>query len=138
MPSSNFSSFLAFIALTNFLLTSNLPTCQLSCDQPGAIGDLHHLLIECSALSSRHDVLFYYWDAICLNNPTLSSGVTNFKLGPQDVFLQFILDCSVLPEICELVRLQGESILAVMFKITRTFCYSIHRERLKLLNIWRP
>ena len=116
---------------------SNSPTCQLSCDQPDAIGDVQHLLIKCSALSSRRSILFEYWENISSTSPILTDIVQKIRDGPPDQLLQFVLDCSVIPEISELADIHGEDFLAPLFKMSRTFCYSIHRERLKLLNKWR-
>ena len=122
--------------LSNFH-PSNPATCQLSCDQPNAIGDVEHLLINCSALSSRRAVLFEYWEKISATSTTHTDIVDSIKNGPPDQLLQFLLDCSVIPKISKLVDIHGEDFLAPLFKMSRTFCYSIHRERLKILNKWR-
>ena len=50
--------------------------------------------------------------------------------------VQFLLDCRVIPEVAALVMEHGDAILAPLYKMTRTFCYSIHMERLKILNRW--
>ena len=122
--------------LSNFHPT-NSPNCQLSCDSPNTFGDVPHLLVHCSSLAHRRTVLFEYWDAIVSRNPACSLIVDQMKLAPPALFTQFLLDCSVIPEVISLVQIHGEDVLATLFKLTRTWCYSIHRERLKILKRWR-
>ena len=69
-------------------------------------------------------------------NPVLSDFVKKMKEGPEDLLLQFLLDCSVIPNIVQLANIYGDGIFDTMFKLSRTFCYSIHRERLKILDRW--
>ena len=116
---------------------SNPPTCQLNCDKPNAVGDIQHLLTDCSTLSTRRTILFEYWDIIASKNPLCINIINTIKSGPQDQLLQFILDCSTIPDVIRLVESNGEEVLTPLFKMSRTFCYSIHRERLKILNRWR-
>ena len=116
---------------------SNSRTCQLNCDKPDAIGDVHHFLINCSTLATRRSLLFEYWDTIASNYPVCSPIVNNIKLGPETQLLQFILDCSSIPEIIRLVQTHGEDLYSPLYKMSRTFCCSMHRERLKILNRWR-
>ena len=121
--------------LLSHFQSSNPSICQLSCDSPDALGDLPHLLLYCSALASRRAVLFDYWDYLAEENEVYKYIINLMKSSPGDVFLQFILDCTNIPEIAALSDVHGEHILVFLFKITRTYCYSVHRERLKLLNI---
>ena len=116
---------------------SNSPTCQLSCNTPDALGDVQHLLVHCSALSSRRDVLFEYWDVLASTNPVCTTLVNSIKQGPEENFMQFLLDCTALPVVAQLAGEFGPEVLSTLFKMTHTYCYSIHRERLKLLNRWR-
>ena len=53
---------------------------------------------------------------------------------PSANLMQFLLDASVLPETQHLVRTTGVAVLYQIFSLTRTWCYSIHRERLKVIN----
>jgi hypothetical protein len=53
------------------------------------------------------------------------------------LFCQFLLDCSVLPEVIAAVQKQGEDILSHLFAITRIWVYTLHRDRLKILGRWR-
>ena len=124
-------------SLLSHFQPSNQPTCQLKCDKPEAKGDVHHLLLVCSALTTRRSVLFEFWDSISSKHPACSPIVNTFRSGPQAQLLQFLLDCSALPAVRHLAKIHREDIYILFYKMTRTFCYSIHRERLKLLNRWR-
>ena len=123
--------------LLSHFSSSNSPKCQLECDEPDAVGDLHHFLLKCSALSARRSVLFDYWDVIVSNNPTCIDIIRSIKVGSDEQLLQFLLDCSTVPEVISLAQIHGDGVYASLFKMTRTFCYSLHRERLKRLNRWK-
>ena len=51
---------------------------------------------------------------------------------------QFLLDCSIIPAIILLRQSHGVEILSELFYLTRTWCYSLHRERLRQLGRWKP
>ena len=46
-------------------------------------------------------------------------------------WVQFVLDCSVIPEVISAAQ-KDKSVYTLLFKATRTWCYSLHRTRLKL------
>ena len=51
-------------------------------------------------------------------------------------FCVFLLDCSCLPDVIMLVQKYGSDILKNIFEVTRTWTFTLHRERLKLLERW--
>ena len=74
-----------------------LPACRLQNPTPGT---LQHFLLECIDLKPARDRLLDLWDRTAKDTPLLS-GLIN-KVWPctadKDLALQFILDCSVLPD----------------------------------------
>ena len=53
-------------------------------------------------------------------------------------FCSFLLDCSVNPLVISLAQIYGqETVHNVLFDITRTWIYVLHRERLKLRGVWK-
>ena len=56
--------------------------------------------------------------------------------GPPQEILHFILDPSSHPQTIHLCQVHGQEILKLLFNLTRTWCYSIHKQRLKLLKQW--
>ena len=73
-----------------------------------------------SVLSKSSEALFIF-------NKLMSSNEHNQ--------VQFLLDCSVLPEVIHASQ-KDSKILSLLFKVTRTWCYSMHRARLKMLDRW--
>ena len=109
--------------------------CQLHPDEP-MVGDLEHHLVCCPALEERRALIFEYWDTITATSLPARSIINTFKLAPLKIFMQFILDCSVLPEVISAEQKYGKVILNLLFKATRTYCYSMYRERMKRLDMW--
>ena len=109
--------------------------CQLHPEQP-MVGDLEHHLVLCPALEERRSLLFEYWDSLTSCSTPCRDIITNIKSSPLKIFIQFILDCSVLPQVISATQKHGDVILNTLFKATRTYCYSMYRERLKRLDRW--
>ena len=98
----------------------------------------HFLLPRCPRLQERADVLHQYMLTMLHESPICSQILNNILTGAkkdQDIWLQFVLDCSVMPEVISAAQ-ADDSVLHLLFKITRTWCYSLHRTRLKLLGRW--
>ena len=91
--------------------------------------DLEQILVpRCYALKDKKAVLLEYATTI-LKHSQLATEIFNNVLDSDDetLLVQFILDCSVLPPVIT---------AAQQDKVTRTWCYTMHRTRLKLLNRW--
>ena len=122
--------------------TGNTGVCELCCTE---VEDLTHFLLpRCPKLQERSDFLINYMQTllgaspVCqqiLDNVILTSRRSLATLKEQEHWVQFVLDCSVLPSVVEASRADA-SVLPLLFKITRTWCYSLHRTRLKLLGRW--
>ena len=111
--------------------------CSLSSRCVDKIDDLPHILRHCPALSSVRANLYDY----TLNyTAALSNDVRNLILFHCDTtspsFCVFLLDCSCLPDVIMLVQKYGSDILKIIFEVTRTWTFTLHRERLKLLERW--
>ena len=103
------------------------PICQSSCET------VEHILLHCPAYSlTRVNLLEKFKSA---QNHSIQLLVTTALTKPDSYMLQFLLDASVLPETQSLIRRFGDSILYQIFSLTRSWCYSIHRERLKQINL---
>ena len=109
----------------------------MSCSSNNSVETVTHMLLVCPSLSFiRSRLESYFWNR-ALENPTLIQIVRNFILNSDiDFKTQFLLDCSVLPEVVLLNQEVGFSAIKDLFQMTRTWCHSIHRERLRLLGIW--
>ena len=100
--------------------------------------NLTHLLIpRCPPLKERREVLVPYSRDILKNSPTGSEIFEQVLTDSnEELFVQFVLDCSVLPAVIRASQ-QDPSVLHLLLKICRTWCYSMHRTRLKLLGRWK-
>ena len=93
---------------------------------------LEHVLIHCPAYTKTRLDLLRKWEGIMDHGIQLLA--TSALSKPPSYLMQFLLDASVLPETQMLVRFSGESVLYSIFSLTRTWCYTIHRERLRAIH----
>ena len=72
-----------------------------------------------------------------LSESPIASSIYENILASQDSekIVQFLLDPSAVPEIIAATQNIPE-ILPLFFRVTATWCYSLHRTRLKLLGMW--
>ena len=111
----------------------SLPTCRLS-QTPGT---LSHILTECPDLSPARSRVYSLWANHLKDKQTLFPIVWKYTTqSDTPLFLQFLLDCSVLPDIISETQRNGQSVHDSLFYMTRTLCFSIHKARLKLLGKW--
>ena len=106
---------------------------SLSCN---TIEDITHILKTCSALDKTRDKLKTFTKIYCQDKPDIHDLIHTHCSPDRDSFCQFILDCSVLPDVINAVQINGQEILNQLFTLTRIWCYSLHRDRLKLLGRW--
>ena len=108
-----------------------LPSCK------GLVEDLPHILSSCSGLASIREKLVRFTLDYCSNSaPVLNDIVTSLCKPQNPNFIQFLLDCSCLPEVILAAQEYGDGVLAHLFRISRTWVYSLHRTRLKKLGRW--
>ena len=113
----------------------SLPTCRLD-PSPGT---LSHMLIECEDLIPARMRVFSLWGTFLQDKPSLSPIIRKFAIDSDtSLYLQFLLDCSVLPEILSETQKNGSGVLDSLLYLTRTLCFSLHKARLKLLGKWNP
>ena len=81
----------------------------------------------------KREDLIHYWNQQTEDNPHLQQLTSTMLSSKQDILLQFLLDPSVVPSVilgCQ----QKLYSLSDVFRLTRTFCYGIHRRRLQLIG----
>ena len=74
------------------------------------IGDLLHHLILCPSLSDKRDLVFDNWDNISTSNLAAYQILCDMKTRDPDILLQFVLDCSAMPEIIAAAQVHGEEL----------------------------
>ena len=110
--------------------------CLLSVSCKSTIEDLPHILLDCPALQPTRDKMVSFTMDFCRKNPHLCQLILQYLSPYHPLFCQFLLDCSVVPETILLTQIHGSETLNHLFHVTRTWCYTLHRERLKLLGRW--
>ena len=112
--------------------------CTLSPICVSTMDDLDHIIKVCPALHTvRSSLLQFttnYASTLPLNISELLLKKCNI-LSP--TFTNIILDCSVDPDVILTCQDVGFHVLDVLFMVTRSWAYVLHRERLKLLGRWR-
>ena len=105
-----------------------LETCE------NQIEDTEHILINCNAYIECKKMLYSLW--LLNRNPAIHRLVLEALSNTREYLLQFILDCSTLPSVILAVQNHGIYILDELFYLTRSWCFSIHRERMRRLGRW--
>ena len=106
-----------------------------SCKNLNIDETLEHIVLQCSGLSeTRRRLLIFTLDYVAAH-PYISKIVWTYlySVSPT-IVMQFILDCSVLPMVISAYQEHGPTVHAHLFKITRTWCRSLHRDRLRALG----
>ena len=107
------------------------------CPAPGCTDQesIEHLLVVCPYYDQYRTRLKRLWTST--KNPSLQTLVSKALLSSTNELVQFILDASVLPQVISYVQTYGKELLHLVFHLTRTWCFTIHRERVKLLKLLR-
>ena len=95
---------------------------------------LEHVLLLCPTYKNERDELQLMWKRH--TDPAISKLLESVLSGAPCTLLQFILDPSVHSGVISLSQEFGPDILKIVFHLSRTWCYAIHRRRAKLLNRW--
>ena len=100
--------------------------------------DITHILQICPALSCfRQNLAKFTLDySDKLENPDIQAVLLSHCDISHPLFVSFLLDCSTLPQVIVSVQLHGHDVLYHLFRVTRTWIFVLHRERLKMLGRW--
>ena len=113
-------------------------SCSLpNCSNDPTPGTLPHILTECLDLGPARMRVFSLWADYIKDKPFLLPVIRKYTVDCEpSQHLQFILDCTVLPDVISLRQKHGLCVHDSLLYLTRTFCFSIHKTRLKLLGKW--
>ena len=110
--------------------------CLLSKECSSTIENLHHILSACSVLQPTRHKLMKFTEEYSMKFPVIKNLVSSLCDQSSPLFSQFLLDCSSLPSVIKAAQLHGDEIHHHLFHITRTWVYTLHKTRLKLLGRW--
>ena len=100
------------------------------------LGTLEHQLLVCPSLNDAREKCKSLWKEYCGDKPeiwNLIEIIANVDIQPH---LQFLLDPTCCPEVICAVQINGLGVLAHILYLTRTWCYSLHTRRKKLLKLY--
>ena len=122
---------------TNSLIKHWNPGCKGLCSAPDCENvseTIGHILLECQAYTKQRQQLIALWLATKIPEvyPLILEALTSSK----EYLLQFIIDCSSLPKVISSRQQYGDIIHKEIFRLTRTWCFVLHRERMRLLGRW--
>ena len=104
----------------------NLPGCT------GQVGDLTHILLHCPALSASRASMIRLWSNFMVSKPTLLPIIHKYTIEEPHLMPQLLLDPSCLPLVISSSK-HSPSILQHCLYLGRTWCFSTHLARSKLL-----
>ena len=108
-----------------------LPNCI-----PGSEGSLEHIMLECISLNQTRTQFFSLCSEIAAEHEALSGIISPiFESNIQSSVKQLLLDCTALPDVLISVQVYGPIIRDRLLYLGRTWCYSIHRERMNQLGL---
>ena len=110
--------------------------CLLSPKSVNTVEDVPHILSSCSGLSDQRRKLFSFTSSYAASVPAIMDLILTLSLPSNPSFVQFLLDCSCLPEVILATQQHRKEVLGHLFLITRLWVYTVHRERMKLLGRW--
>ena len=125
-------------ALCRFWSVNKAGKCLLpSCHNHHIKEDITHILVQCMSLLETRQHLGTIFFSFVSTRPYIVPIIEKFLKSDDTYFqTQFLLDCSVLPEVIHLHQCHGFQILEDLFYLTRCWCYAVHRDRLRQLNRW--
>ena len=85
---------------------------------------VEHILVSCEAYEETN-----LW--LSTPDPHVLLLVIEALISGPNYLLQSILDCSVLPSVIRVKQRYGSDIKSMLFYLTCTWCYAIHRKRMK-------
>ena len=109
------------------------------CLLPGCVGDQHgtleHILLHCPALSEARSKAIKLWSNFMVSHQYLFPVVSSFTLEGGSAHLQLLLDPSVIPSVIAENRVNPNFLPSCLY-LSRTWVYTIHITRQRLLKIW--
>ena len=78
----------------------------------------------------------WLWTLITVTSRNKSSSTFDTSNKSISDFVQLLLDCSVVPEVIEANQNSDSSVMAGIFKFSRTWCFNVHMKRMKMLGRW--
>ena len=113
-----------------------------SCRIPGCNGEpgtlIHLATAQCQGLASAKVRAVALWRVFLSAEPNLFPLIRDFSLGEPKAFLEFLVDPTTRKSVISLAKHFGSKydVIGKLCYMTRTWLYTMHKERLKLIGLW--
>ena len=105
------------------------------CQENLEVESPEHILLHCPSYSEIR--LQSLRKCFNVTDPVSHSLITTLlKSSSNHIKMQFLVDCSVIPDVIRAAQCFGDHIYSDLFYLSRTWCYVIHKARLKRLCKW--
>ena len=104
------------------------------CRQAGIVESPEHLLLQCPAYTNTRKRLIHL--ALQTKQTDTHRLFVKSLLSNTRDLMQLLLDPSCIPEVISHAQYHGDNIFSDLFYLGRSWCFSIHRERMKMLGKW--
>ena len=93
-------------------------------------GDIESFFLSCPSLSKARQEFDIFFNNYLVSYPDLVALILEcVEADP----VQFFLDASTMSQVISQVQVKGTMILDIIFKLTRTYCYNLHKLRTDLI-----
>ena len=93
------------------------------------------MLLSCEGLRDSREAVLDLWRRKLEPVPEIQALSKIYKTNEDNKHVQFLLDPSTLPEVIKLTQLRNLDAVNLIFYLTRTFCASLHKAKMKMLGI---
>ena len=108
-----------------------LPACKNS----NISEDIEHILLHCNNLNAEQRRLEMFTSKFTHDKPPIQLIINTYLYSATDSLrVQFLLDCSVLLLVITSYQVHGSVIHQQLYKISRTWCRTLHVARMKALG----
>ena len=105
------------------------------CTDNQIVESQEHILLHCPVYNPIKQHL--YLQCLSVSSPASHQVIMAILLSQSHKnIMQFLLDCSVLPDVIRMAQIYGEDLYKDLYYISRTWCFSHHRLRMKKLGKW--
>ena len=113
------------------------------CRVPGCTGDapgtlLHLATGQCPGLAAACAAASAHWLSFLQVNPLLLPLIQEITSSSPEVFLSFLLGPSTEASVILLAQAHRKDVVNQLCFMTRSWLFTLHRERLKKLGHWVP
>ena len=123
--------------LSRHWTTNRAGICTLPLCTGYTLGSLEHILLHCGSLQDTRLKMLNMLRSAASSDIVVSEFIHQVLSSSDNAFfMQFLLDCSSLPQVIHLQQVYKFEPLKQLFYLSRTWCYNMHRSRMTQLGLF--